>query len=72
MEIITIRRLKQPSLEIEINPKDSILELKHDIEEITGVPVEKQVLIYHGKLVPDNLQVKDFIKYCCLDLFVIN
>ncbi|KAG6543830.1 hypothetical protein Mapa_014670 [Marchantia paleacea] len=76
MTVLQLRRLPQPLPEeggrIFVETKDGILpllhvtyqtqviELKHALERMTGIPVDKQLLSTVGRVMHDDFQMKDF------------
>jgi len=51
---ITIKTLTNESIEIEIEPNDTIKKVKEKIQEIKGFQIFQQILILGGQLLEDN------------------
>uniref|UniRef100_UPI0039E1FEA1 ubiquitin variant R10 n=1 Tax=synthetic construct TaxID=32630 RepID=UPI0039E1FEA1 len=47
-------------IELEVEPSDTILEVKEKIYEKTGIPPEDQILIYKGKVLEDSKTLADY------------
>lgn len=55
-----VKLLTEKTYTIEAEPSDTIENLKQKIEEVTGIPVEEQRLIYAGKQCEDGRTVSDY------------
>ncbi|XP_074308293.1 ubiquitin receptor RAD23c-like [Silene latifolia] len=59
---IFIKTLKGTSFDIEVTPRDAIVDVKKHIENVQGAavyPAEKQVLIYQGKVLKDTTTLEE-------------
>ncbi|XP_061702809.1 RAD23 homolog A, nucleotide excision repair protein a [Syngnathoides biaculeatus] len=60
---ITLKTLQQQTIQIEIDPEQTVKALKEKIEAERGkdnFPVSGQKLIYAGKILQDDTQIKDY------------
>jgi len=51
---------KLTSLELEVDSKDTIAEVKESISNITGIPVEKQIFFYGWRTLEDKNSLEDY------------
>ncbi|XP_017754384.1 PREDICTED: UV excision repair protein RAD23 homolog B [Eufriesea mexicana] len=58
--IITVKTLKQQMFIIEIDPSETVKDLKQKIETIRGYPVKHQRLIYAGKILIDDHPLAEY------------
>ncbi|XP_056846686.1 ubiquitin receptor RAD23c-like [Raphanus sativus] len=55
---IFVKTLKGDRFEIQVNPEDSVADVKKDIETVLGVTAAEQVLIHKGKVLKDVTTVE--------------
>ncbi|KAJ0243611.1 Ubiquitin receptor RAD23 [Hirschfeldia incana] len=55
---INVRTLKGDRFEIQVNPEDSVADVKKNIEAVLGVTAAEQVLIHKGKVLQDETTVE--------------
>ncbi|KAG8975532.1 hypothetical protein FRC05_005601 [Tulasnella sp. 425] len=65
---VTIKTLQQKQFKVDVEPSDTVAQLKEKIEAINGAPVANQKLVYSGKILADektvgecNIKEKDFL-----------
>ncbi|KAG8944275.1 hypothetical protein FRC04_002071 [Tulasnella sp. 424] len=65
---VTIKTLQQKQFKVDVEPSDTVAQLKEKIEAINGAPVANQKLVYSGKILTDektvgecNIKEKDFL-----------
>ncbi|XP_043494086.1 UV excision repair protein RAD23 homolog B [Polistes fuscatus] len=58
--IITLKNLQQQTFTVEIDPSETVRELKKHIETQEGFPTEHQKLIYAGKILIDDKPLTEY------------
>ncbi|KAK2580588.1 hypothetical protein KPH14_007710 [Odynerus spinipes] len=58
--IITLKNLQQQTFRVEIDPSETVKELKKHIETKEGFPAEHQKLIYAGKILKDDKPLTEY------------
>lgn len=58
--IITLKNLQQQTFTVEINPSQTVKDLKQKIETQKGFPAEHQKLIYAGKILIDDQPLSEY------------
>lgn len=57
---VHIETLASKTISIQIEPTDSIKDLKEKIQDKTGIPISEQVLIFAGKELKDEYTLQDY------------
>ncbi|MCV4340972.1 ubiquitin-like protein [Pseudomonas capsici] len=58
--IIYVKKLTGESLELEVEPSDTISNVKDNLENRYGIPAKEQRLIFAGKLLEDQKTLSDY------------
>lgn len=69
---VTIQLLKGGSFHLNVPKNYSIALLKEIIEKEWNISTEDQILLYYGKIVPNDVRLEDFYTRCCLTLITRN
>ncbi|EGD82986.1 neural cell expressed [Salpingoeca rosetta] len=56
---IKVKTLTGREIELDVEPDDTMLQVKEKLEEKQGIPPEQQRLIYAGKPLNDSKTLKD-------------
>ncbi|KAF9780044.1 ubiquitin [Thelephora terrestris] len=57
--IIKVKTLTGKEIELDIEPKDTIEDIKKKVEEQSGVPPQQQRLIFGGRQMQDTTQASE-------------
>jgi ubiquitin len=57
---VFVKTLTGKNITLEINPEDTIEQVKQKIQEREGIPPAEQRLIFSGKQLEDNKTVQDY------------
>lgn len=52
--------LDEPKETLQVNPSEFIIDVKAKIEDKTGITVETQRLVYHGKQLKNDCTLSDY------------
>lgn len=58
--LIKVKTLTGRQIELDVEPTDTILQVKEKIEEKQGIPPEQQRIIYGGKPLNDDKQLQEY------------
>ena len=57
---ITVKRLRQPDLILNVNGSDSIMDVKVKIQIQSAIPTDQQRLIFSGKMLENDRTLADY------------
>ena len=56
---ISVKQLDGTKKDYNVEPDQSIANLKEEVAEVTGVPIDACRLIYNGKMLDDDQKIED-------------
>ena len=57
--IVFIKTLEGTTRSLTVNHEDTIFMVKHTLLDMTGVPVDQQLLVFQGRRLEDHRTIKD-------------
>ena len=57
---IYVKNLAEEIIALDVEPSDSVATIKRKIKDKQGIPIERQILFYAGKLLSENRSLPSY------------